>query len=1155
MNKTFTNVVHAACLLACSYLFYYHAVNFNKPALNDVVIIDKSLENYQELARNSGKSALVILVENTDSGFSALENKLSTLHEVARLHILTHGTNGNFVLGRQQLNAQNINEFSSFWKAVSKSFASEKSELLIYSCQLAGNRTGQHFVDKLHELLGVSVAGSEDNTGAGTKGGNWDLEYVAGQLTKNQVLKFLDFKGLLIPYFSERSGTNSPFDAMKIQTDDQLIYGDFDADGDIDIHLYAGGAENQYWRNNGTGGFSQVSGAGNPFNNVTEKSVFYNAKYAFVADWDNDGDDDIFVTRRSQSDQNIFYKNNNGVYQEITGAASPFDQLKISGDDQLIYGDFDVDGDIDIHSYPGSGNNDFWQNNGSGQFTKVTGSANPFRNLGNTAAFFTNASFARVADWDNDGDDDIFVTKRSLGAATGENIFYRNDGGTYVELSGAASPFRNIAIVQDNQYIYGDFDADGDIDIQASSSNASTTLRFWQNNGSGGFTDVTGTNNPFNNIPNNGAFYNNAAKAFVADWDNDNDVDIFVTARTASDQNILFVQSEAPPALSSSNPGNAATGVSVDANIVLNFSRPVNAVAGKNIVIKRVSDNATVATIPATSSQVSGGSTTAITINPTGDLEGSTGFYVLIDKGAFADLDGRIFAGIRSSTALRFTTGAASTTVSSITRANSSPTNAASVAYTVIFAQSVTGVDVTDFSLTTTGGANATIASVSGSGTTYTVTINTGTDNGTIRLDFTGTAGTVPAVASAFTAAETYEIYKVSTATNFYRTRNANADWNLAESWESSADNSFWITATSFPNAATAAVTVSPGQTIALPAGFDPTTGNLVNNGIINVNTSSLTISGTFANAGTLKGSGSYVVSDFTNAGNIAPGNSPGSLSFTGNLTNNGVIDIELAGTTAGSEYDQIQVLGTMTFAGTLNVTLADNYVPDAGDTFTIIDAASSTGAFATVNLPEVPRKIWETTYDNANGTFVIRLINDPLPVTLVSFDARKQEAAAALRWETSQETNSSHFEIERSAKGLGWERIGSVAAMTESSAVRKYEFTDLNPLAGENLYRLKMVDLDGTFAHSRIRSINFGEQTIEISTYPNPVTEKIFLNVKNSRTVNGIMIYNLSGMLVSSFGSYTADGIQVQNLPSGLFLLKLNTTDGQSRQLKFVKH
>jgi hypothetical protein len=76
----------------------------------------------------------------------------------------------------------------------------------------------------------------------------------------------------------------------------------------------------------------------------------------------------------------------------------------------------------------------------------------------------------------------------------------------------------------------------------------------------------------------------------------------------------------------------------------------------------------------------------------------------------------------------------APTVVSNI-RASTNPTAAAAVDFTVTFAESVTGVDVTDFALTTTGVTGAAVSGVTGSGATYTVTVNTGTGNGTIRLD------------------------------------------------------------------------------------------------------------------------------------------------------------------------------------------------------------------------------------------------------------------------------------------------------------------------------------------------------------------------------------------------------------------------------------
>src|SRR5205823_14433025 len=74
-------------------------------------------------------------------------------------------------------------------------------------------------------------------------------------------------------------------------------------------------------------------------------------------------------------------------------------------------------------------------------------------------------------------------------------------------------------------------------------------------------------------------------------------------------------------------------------------------------------------------------------------------------------------------------------TVSSIVRASTTPTNAASVDFTANFSSPVFGVDASDFALATTGVSGASITTVTGSGSSRTVTVNTGTGTGTVGLN------------------------------------------------------------------------------------------------------------------------------------------------------------------------------------------------------------------------------------------------------------------------------------------------------------------------------------------------------------------------------------------------------------------------------------
>ena len=108
--------------------------------------------------------------------------------------------------------------------------------------------------------------------------------------------------------------------------------------------------------------------------------------------------------------------------------------------------------------------------------------------------------------------------------------------------------------------------------------------------------------------------------------------------------------------------------------------------------------------------------------------------------------------------------------VSSVTRADSNPTNASSVDFTVTFSELVTGVDIADFGLTTTGAVSGeSVSGVSGSGDTYTVTADTGTGDGTIQLDVLDDDTIIDLdslpLDGGFTSGEVYAIDKTSPET------------------------------------------------------------------------------------------------------------------------------------------------------------------------------------------------------------------------------------------------------------------------------------------------------------------------------------------------------------------------------------------------------
>ena len=115
------------------------------------------------------------------------------------------------------------------------------------------------------------------------------------------------------------------------------------------------------------------------------------------------------------------------------------------------------------------------------------------------------------------------------------------------------------------------------------------------------------------------------------------------------------------PTASSFTPVDNATGVAVAANLVVNFSEAIQKGTG-NIVIKKVSDNSVVETMPVTAANVTV-SGTQLTINPTADLGQGTDYYVEIVNGAIKDIAGNNYAGITGNSTWNFKTVAPADTI------------------------------------------------------------------------------------------------------------------------------------------------------------------------------------------------------------------------------------------------------------------------------------------------------------------------------------------------------------------------------------------------------------------------------------------------------------------------------------------------------------
>jgi hypothetical protein len=157
--------------------------------------------------------------------------------------------------------------------------------------------------------------------------------------------------------------------------------------------------------------------------------------------------------------------------------------------------------------------------------------------------------------------------------------------------------------------------------------------------------------------------------------------------------------------------------------------------------------------------------------------------------------------------------------------------------------------------------------------------------------------------------------------------------------------------------------------------------GSLLNNGHLQVLTT-LSVSGTgsaFDNGatGVIDGNGVLTVTGttFRNGGQLNPGSSPAIFSITGtfNQLAAGIINIEIGGLTAGTQYDQVKVSAAANPAGVLNLQLINGYEPNLGDAFDVLTYSSRSGSFTTINGLTIGNgKVFQPTYNTNRLTLTV---------------------------------------------------------------------------------------------------------------------------------------------------------------------------------------
>ncbi len=182
------------------------------------------------------------------------------------------------------------------------------------------------------------------------------------------------------------------------------------------------------------------------------------------------------------------------------------------------------------------------------------------------------------------------------------------------------------------------------------------------------------------------------------------------------------------------------------------------------------------------------------------------------------------------------------------------------------------------------------------------------------------------------------------------------------------------------------------------------------------------------------------------------------------------------------------------------------------------------------------------------------------LPVRFLHFKANVLGEVVKLVWSTASEQNNHGYQVERSADNRDWTSLGFVPGNGTTAEKHEYGFTDPEPLAGVNYYRLKQMDTDGKHEYTPIVVADLHTRALQFEAFPNPAPGgRLSLRAVSQQEGDAVLeIFDWSGQKVRSetirlWKGTTIWPIALTELPKGSYTARLQTSEGASHFKKIL--
>ncbi len=176
---------------------------------------------------------------------------------------------------------------------------------------------------------------------------------------------------------------------------------------------------------------------------------------------------------------------------------------------------------------------------------------------------------------------------------------------------------------------------------------------------------------------------------------------------------------------------------------------------------------------------------------------------------------------------------------------------------------------------------------------------------------------------------------------------------------------------------------------------------------------------------------------------------------------------------------------------------------------------------------------------NGSQGASWIFVSTQTFPVTFSAVKAYEKGKGTMVEWSVATESNLHHYEVQHSANGERFDKLGIVLPSANNTGAKSYQLPDKKPFVGNNYYRVKALDNDGSVKYSGIVKVSLSAQPGDVSVFPNPVkgndVQLQLTNMPGGKYHCSLLSGNGATVFHSTFEHHNGSAIQSIQIPAGL--------------------